>query len=231
MMGCLRVGHLQYWGRGKAYVGMQTCTEQSSAGLLLKHRLARPRTCQPWCPALTCTDSGRKHREGPCTRAVGTALCQPNARMSQVCGRSRFLKVPTKTLRCCSRWVNCCPRALPRGIIRRGYSDVRCVCRRLRGGSVKYFSVYVLWDELCSQPSQECAKCTHPSINLSRSVPPCEKTKHFIKSRACWSRSSILVLFQLISLHLHAIVLIGSNLHLLGTLHTRHDDHTGLQGD
>lgn len=134
MMGCLRVGQLQYWGRGKAYVGMQTCTEQSSAGLLLKHLLARlcplrPLVkCQPQCPALTCTDSGRKHREGPCTRAVGTALCQPNARMSQVCGRSRFLKVPTKTLRCCSRRVNCCPSALPRGIIRRGYSGVRCVC-------------------------------------------------------------------------------------------------------
>lgn len=44
-------------------------------------------------------------------------------------------------------------------------------------------------------------------------------------------QQSILVLFQLISLHLHAIVLIGSNLHLLGTLHTKPDDHTGLQGD
>lgn len=132
---------------------------------------------------------------------------------------------------------NCCPsgiflvESLDLAIQTSGVCAVWRECRRLRGGSVKYFSVYVLWDELCSQPSQECAKCTHPSINLSRSVPPCEKTKHFIKSRACWSRSSILVLFQLISLQLYAIVLIGSNLHLLGTLHTRHDDHTGLQGD
>lgn len=64
---------------------------------------------------------------------------------------------------------------------------VCAVWRSLRwgcGGKYHKYLLYdVVWDELCSQPRQECGQCAHTSINLSIQPPLSgAKTKHFIKS-------------------------------------------------
>lgn len=58
------------------------------------------------------------------------------------------------------------------------------------GGYLKYLFSYAVWDEVCSQPCEECAQCVPSSINLSNNHYCVEqRQKHSMKSAASFNIS------------------------------------------
>lgn len=147
-------------------------------------------------PALitcACTETGRATTEWPCMRAEGeTGHCWLNGKKAtasvkgdtalsscQLCCHrwTLYFRFHTETLFYISLWETETLNQLLHwlGGMRRFlhvlYASLNEFMVEVSNWRyLVFFFCYIVKDELCSQPCQECAQCAHPSINPSNSM-------------------------------------------------------------